>query len=215
MRALTTKTAGDRPSAAGYGVLFRTRPLVIFALCAFFFHFANAPLLPLVGQKLALQFPQEATAMMSFCIVAAQGVMLPIAILVGRKADLGDGGQFFSLRSRLCRSVQHSTHCRITPSGRLQFNCSTGSGRASIKRLRRWSSRISCTAPAVQSAQGAVATTRGSARRSAPLAAGVVVDHFGYSVCFLALGAAAALSLSRLFRLHAGDAQRGLHRPRS
>ena len=60
---------------------------MIFALCALLFHFANAPLLPLVGQKLALQFPQEATAMMSFCIVAAQGVMLPIAILVGRRAD--------------------------------------------------------------------------------------------------------------------------------
>ena len=60
---------------------------MIFALCAFLFHFANAPLLPLVGQKLAVQFPEEATAMMSFCMVAAQGVMLPIAILVGRNAD--------------------------------------------------------------------------------------------------------------------------------
>jgi predicted MFS family arabinose efflux permease len=74
-------------SAAGYRVLFETRPLMIFALCTFLFHFANAPLLPLVGQKLALQFPDEATAMMSFCMVAAQGVMLPIAILVGRNAD--------------------------------------------------------------------------------------------------------------------------------
>ena len=54
---------------------------------ALLFHFANAPLLPLVRQKLALQFPEEATAMMSFCMVAAQGVMLPIAILVGRNAD--------------------------------------------------------------------------------------------------------------------------------
>ena len=60
---------------------------MIFALCAMLFHFANAPLLPLVGQKLALEFPKEATAMMSFCMVAAQGVMLPIAILVGRNAD--------------------------------------------------------------------------------------------------------------------------------
>ncbi len=81
------KAGSSSTSAAGYGVLFRTKPLVIFALCAFFFHFANAPLLPLVGQKLALQFPKEATAMMSFCIVAAQGVMLPIAILVGRNAN--------------------------------------------------------------------------------------------------------------------------------
>jgi MFS family permease len=52
------------------------------------FHFANAPLLPLVGQKLAAAYPKEATAMMSICIVAAQAVMLPIALLVGHKADV-------------------------------------------------------------------------------------------------------------------------------
>jgi hypothetical protein len=39
-------------TAAGYGVLFKSRPLMIFGLCAMLFHFANAPLLPLVGQSL-------------------------------------------------------------------------------------------------------------------------------------------------------------------
>ncbi len=72
---------------AGYSILFESRPLVIFGLCVMLFHFANAPLLPLVGQKLAAVHPQEATAMMSFCIIAAQMVMLPIALLVGRTAD--------------------------------------------------------------------------------------------------------------------------------
>jgi hypothetical protein len=87
-RARDLATDGEaHGSAAGYRVLFETRPLMIFALFAFLFHFANAPLLPLVGQKLELQFPDEATAMMSFCMVAAQGVMLPIAILVGRNTD--------------------------------------------------------------------------------------------------------------------------------
>ena len=51
------------------------------------FHLANAALLPLVGQKLAAAFPDEATAMMSACIVTAQAVMMPIALLVGRTAD--------------------------------------------------------------------------------------------------------------------------------
>ena len=43
-RDLTTdgKAGGG---AAGYRVLFETRPLMIFALCALLFHFANAPLL--------------------------------------------------------------------------------------------------------------------------------------------------------------------------
>jgi predicted MFS family arabinose efflux permease len=72
---------------AGYTILLKTRPLLVFGLCVTLFHFANAPLLPLVGQKLAGAHPKAATAMMSACIVAAQLVMLPMALLVGRKAE--------------------------------------------------------------------------------------------------------------------------------
>ena len=74
-------------TAAGYSILLTSRPLVIFGVCALLFHLANAALLPLVGQKLATAHPKEATAMMSACIVAAQLVMLPIALLVGHTAD--------------------------------------------------------------------------------------------------------------------------------
>jgi MFS family permease len=81
------KDGDDDGAASGYSALFRRPPLLIFAASALFFHFANAPLLPLVVRKLALQFPHEATAMMSFCMVAAQGVMVPIALLVGWRAD--------------------------------------------------------------------------------------------------------------------------------
>jgi len=79
--------AENHTRVAGYGILFKSRPLVIFSLCVMLFHLANAALLPLVGQKVAAAYPKEATAMMSACIVAAQAVMLPIAILVGRTAD--------------------------------------------------------------------------------------------------------------------------------
>ena len=49
------KEDGKGPS--GYSVLIRCRLLVVFAVCAMLFHFANAPLLPLVGQKLAQAYP--------------------------------------------------------------------------------------------------------------------------------------------------------------
>ena len=75
----------DRPS--GLTVLLTCRPLLIFALCAILFHFANAAMLPLVGQKLALQDRNLGTSLMSACIVAAQIVMVPMAMLVGAKAD--------------------------------------------------------------------------------------------------------------------------------
>ena len=72
---------------AGLSVLLTCRLLLVYAGCAMLFHFANAPLLPLVGQKLALAHPAWGTAMMSSCIIAAQIIMLPIAFLVGHTAD--------------------------------------------------------------------------------------------------------------------------------
>ena len=86
-RARDVGEKSDQQNISGYSVLFKTSRLVIFGVCVMLFHFANAPLLPLVGQKLAAAFPETATAMMSSCIVAAQLVMLPMALLVGRKAD--------------------------------------------------------------------------------------------------------------------------------
>jgi MFS family permease len=75
----------ERPS--GFQVLLTCRPLLLFAACAILFHFANAAMLPLVGQKLALQDRNAGTSLMSACIVAAQIIMVPMAILVGRKAN--------------------------------------------------------------------------------------------------------------------------------
>src|SRR5712664_3215694 len=69
--------SAERPS--GWSVLVTCKPLLVFAACVALFHFANAPMLPLVGQKLALAHKGAETALMSACIVAAQLVMLPMA----------------------------------------------------------------------------------------------------------------------------------------
>jgi predicted MFS family arabinose efflux permease len=189
-----------RGSPAGYRVLFETRPLLIFALCAFFFHFANAPLLPLVGQKLALEFPKEATAMMSFCIVAAQGVMLPLALLVGHRADqwgrrpifliafaalpiraalytLSDNA-FWLVGVQLLDGIGAGIYQALTPL--VIADIMRGTGRYNL-------------------AQGAVATTQGIGASISALAAGVAVDRFGYSISFFALGAAAAIAFLVFF----------------
>jgi len=76
----------DQPS--GFAVLLTCRPLLIFAIATVAFHFANAAMLPLVGQKLALVNRNLGTTLMSVCIIAAQLVMVPVAMLVGRKADV-------------------------------------------------------------------------------------------------------------------------------
>lgn len=67
--------------------LFADRRLLNFLLAMFLFHFANAAMLPLVGQKVSDGQPAAAAALMSACIVAAQVVMVPVAIAAGWAAN--------------------------------------------------------------------------------------------------------------------------------
>ncbi len=67
--------------------LFENKPLLWFTAAITLFHFANAAMLPLAGEKLSQGHPQESTLFMASCIIAAQLVMVPMAILVGHKAD--------------------------------------------------------------------------------------------------------------------------------
>ena len=80
--------ATDHEQPSGIRVLLANRPLLVFAICCALFHLANAAMLPLVSQKLSQINLQMATPLTSACIVAAQLVMVPMAWLVGVKADL-------------------------------------------------------------------------------------------------------------------------------
>ncbi|MHA7116301.1 MFS transporter [Pseudomonas promysalinigenes] len=75
----------DQP--AGLKVLLHNRTLLLFAVCCALFHLANAAMLPLVSQKLSQIDLRLATPLTSACIVAAQLVMVPMAMLVGNKAE--------------------------------------------------------------------------------------------------------------------------------
>ncbi|MEC6742963.1 MFS transporter [Pseudomonas qingdaonensis] len=72
---------------ASLGQLLHNRTLLLFAVCCALFHLANAAMLPLVSQKLSLVDLRLATPLTSACIVAAQLVMVPMALLVGAKAE--------------------------------------------------------------------------------------------------------------------------------
>ncbi|MBA1190860.1 MFS transporter [Pseudomonas entomophila] len=78
----------DGANPAGFAFLLRNRPLLVFAACCALFHLANAAMLPLVGQKLSQVDLKLATPLTSACIVAAQLVMVPMALLVGAKAEV-------------------------------------------------------------------------------------------------------------------------------
>ncbi len=60
-------------------------------------------------------------------------------------------------------------------------------------------------------AQGAIATVQGIGASLSGLAAGVIVDHFGYSAAFLTLGGAAARRRDRLLPADAGNGGTGTY----
>lgn len=68
-------------------LLWQNKPLVWFTAAITLFHFANAAMLPLAGEKLSEAHPDASPLFMSACIVVAQFVMVPMAILVGHRAD--------------------------------------------------------------------------------------------------------------------------------
>src|SRR5882672_7196665 len=72
---------------SGLKELLENRRLLLFTTAITLFHFANAAMLPLVGEKLSENHQQASTLFMASCIIAAQIVMIPMAMLVGRKAD--------------------------------------------------------------------------------------------------------------------------------
>src|ERR1035441_3633235 len=67
-------------------VLFKDRPLVLFLVCAVMFHFANAAMLPLLGELLAKGQGRSSMLFMSACVVTTQFVITLIASWSGRKA---------------------------------------------------------------------------------------------------------------------------------
>jgi MFS family permease len=188
--------AATTPKPADYGILFKSRPLAVFGLCVMLFHLANAALLPLVGQKLAAAYPKEATAMMSACIVAAQAVMLPIALLVGRTADSWGRKPLFLAGFAILpvRAVLYTLSDNSFWLVGVQVLDGVGAGIFGaltplvIADIMRGTGRYNL-------AQGAIATVQGIGASLSGLAAGVIVDHFGYSAAFLTLGAAALVAV--------------------
>ena len=75
------------PHAESWRAMLRHRPLLVLAAAMALFHFANAPILLLLGLELERQHPATVTLFMSAAMVTAQLVSIPVALLVGARAD--------------------------------------------------------------------------------------------------------------------------------
>jgi MFS family permease len=191
--------AGD---GAGWWMILQCRPLVVYAVCTMLFHFANGPLLPLVGQKLALANKEFATAMMSTCIIAAQLVMLPIALFSGRKADRWGRKPILLIGFAIlpCRAVLYTLSNDSAWLIAVQLLDGVGAGIFGVLSplivadLMRGTGRYNL-------ALGIVATMLGIGASLSGLATGLIVDQFGYGTAFLTLGGVAGIALTVLLML--------------
>jgi MFS family permease len=199
----------DAPS--GLRVLLTCRPLLIFAACAIMFHFANAAMLPLVGQKLALQDKNLGTSLMSACIVAAQIVMVPMAMLVGAKADAWGRKPLF-LIALLILTIRGCLYpLSDNPYWLVGVQLLDGVGAGIygaifpviVADLMRGTGRFNV-------AQGAVITAQGIGAALSNTLAGLVVVHAGYSAAFLTLAGVAAIGLALYFFVMPETQGRGL-----
>ena len=190
-----TDATAEQPS--GLSVLLTCRPLLIFALCVTLFHLANAAMLPLVGQKLALQDRNLGTSLMSACIAAAQIVMVPMAMLVGRCADRWGHKRFF-LAALLILPVRGALYTLSdNPAWLVGVQLLDGIGAGIfgaifpviIADLMRDTGRFNV-------AQGAVITAQSIGAALSTTLAGVVVVKAGYSAAFLTLGAVAGIGVA-------------------
>ncbi|QIP09303.1 MFS transporter [Bradyrhizobium symbiodeficiens] len=182
----------EQPS--GLKVLLTCRPLLVFAICALLFHLSNAAMLPLVGQKLALQDKNLGTSLMSACIVAAQLVMVPFAMLVGAKADTWGHKRFF-LAALLILPIRGALYTLSdNPFWLVGVQLLDGVGAGIfgaifpviVADLMRNTGRFNV-------AQGAVITAQSIGAALSTTLAGFVVVGAGYSAAFITLGVVAAI----------------------
>lgn len=185
--------ASRRPES--WRLLWRSRPFVVFAAAAAIFNFANAPLLQLVAQKLALDHPGYESGLTSAAIIVTQLATIPMALLAARANALGRRPLLIlaftavPLRGLLCASF-HDPGWLLA----IQLLDGVGAGLYDallplvLADLMRGSGRYSL-------ARGLLGTIQGIGGSTGQGAAGFVVATFGYGVGFVCLSAVAFAAL--------------------
>lgn len=190
----------DHEQPSGIKVLLSNRPLLLFAICCALFHLANAAMLPLVSQKLSQINLHMATPLTSACIVAAQVVMVPMAWLVGSKADVWGrkpllilGFLILPLRGVLY-TLSNDPYWLVA----VQMLDGIGAGifgalfPVIVKDLTQGTGRFNVSL-------GALSTVFGLGAALSNSLAGFVVQQAGYNAAFLTLAGVAAVALALLW----------------
>ena len=193
------QSAADDPDEISiWRALLTNRSLMIFAVLAALFHLSNAAMLTSVGQLLTrLSGKDNATSLIAICILAAQLIMVPVAVLVGHKVDDWGRKPIFLVAFGVLalRGVLYTLS--DNPIYLVAVQCLDGIGAGIygalfplvIADLTRGTGRFNVS-------QGAVATTQGLGAALSASLAGLVIVSAGYSAAFLVLAGIAALGFT-------------------
>jgi MFS family permease len=194
--ARNAKDGKDDGRPVALATLLADRRLLLFLGCAVLFHFANAAMLPLLGEMLAKGRGRSSMMFMSACVVTTQMVITLIAWWTGRLAStwgrkplLLIGFSALPVRGVLY-TLTHNPAALIA----IQVLDGVGAGifgvvsALVIADLTRGTGRFNL-------AQGAIATAVGIGASLSQAVAGAIVHHSGYRIGFLFLAAVASAAL--------------------
>lgn len=191
-RGLDDAVEDEKPS--GLKTLLQNRYLMLFALLCAIFHLSNAAMLTSVGQLLTrVAGKEQATSLIAICIVAAQCVMVPMAIMVGAKVD-GWGRKPIFLVAFGVLALRGALYVvSDNPFWLVAVQALDGVGAGIfgalfpivVADLTRGTGRFNVS-------QGAVATVQGVGASISASLAGVIIVTAGYSAAFITLAAIAA-----------------------
>lgn len=194
-RGFADKNAQPRPEANGWRSLLAYRPLFIFAIASALFHFANAPLLLLVLQKLALANPGWETGLTSAALLVTQFTTILMALLVTRANKFGRRPLLIAaflavpLRAGLCAWFDD-------PWALLAVQIFDGIGGGLLETLVPLIlADLMAGTGHYSLARGALGAIQGAGGASSQVAAGAIIAHFGFTAAFLTLAFAAFLAL--------------------
>jgi predicted MFS family arabinose efflux permease len=181
-------------------VLFRDRPLVLFLVCAVMFHFANAAMLPLLGEMLAKGQGRSSMLFMSACVVTTQLVITLIAAWSGRKAGTWGRKPLLLIAFGVLpvRGILYTLTSKVALLVAIQVMDGIGAGIFGvvsvlvIADLTRGTGRFNLTL-------GAISTAVGIGAALSQVIAGSIVHHVSANAGFLFLAAVAAVAFSILY----------------
>jgi hypothetical protein len=176
-------------------VLLKYRPLLIFTGAATLFHFANAPMLPLVAQRMASAKPGWESGFTSTAIIITQSVTVLAAMLVIRANRIGRRPLLFlafavlPFRAGLCALTDDAYWL-------LAIQALDGFGGGLFEVLLPLVLADIMTGTSHYSlARGALGAIQGVGGSMSQGMVGVVVTAAGYPSAFLSLGAVACVGL--------------------